>query len=93
MDGTELSATGWDGELELQRHAAGDWWYRVVYLVCFCGESTGGAAVIFDGRPVWYADDGWHVDYELKTPLLNGGGPHYIIDPVSGQITWKKYEQ
>ena len=39
------------------------------------------------------ADDGWHVDYELKTPLLNGGGPHYIIDPVSGQITWKKYEQ
>jgi hypothetical protein len=38
-------------------------------------------------------DDGWHVDYELKAPLVNGGGPHYIIDPVSARIVWKKYEQ
>ena len=23
--------------------------------------------------------DGWHVDYQLKDPGLNGGGPHYLI--------------
>ncbi|MGE0822562.1 MAG: PepSY domain-containing protein [Candidatus Binatia bacterium] len=37
--------------------------------------------------------DGWHVDYELKNPHANGGGPHYIIDPVSGKILRKKYQQ
>jgi hypothetical protein len=38
-------------------------------------------------------DDGWHVDYELKEPSLNGGGPHYIIDPLSGAIISRRYEQ
>jgi hypothetical protein len=28
--------------------------------------------------------DGWHVDYELMNQDLNGGGPHYIIDPMTG---------
>jgi hypothetical protein len=37
--------------------------------------------------------DGWHVDYELKDPTWNGGGPHYVIDPVTGQIVSKVYEQ
>jgi hypothetical protein len=37
--------------------------------------------------------DGWHVDYELKNPKLNGGGPHYLIDPLTGEILSKKYEQ
>jgi hypothetical protein len=37
--------------------------------------------------------DGWHVDYDLKDPNLNGGGPHYIIDPADGRIVWKIYEQ
>ena len=37
--------------------------------------------------------DGWHVDYDLKDPNLHGGGPHYVIDPVSGQIVTKRYEQ
>jgi hypothetical protein len=37
--------------------------------------------------------DGWHVDYELKAPALQGGGPHYVIDPVSGGILAKRYEQ
>ena len=37
--------------------------------------------------------DGWHVDYELKNPHALGGGPHYLIDPTSGTILWKKYEQ
>ena len=37
--------------------------------------------------------DGWHVDYELKDPELDGGGPHYVIDPVSGKILSKRYEQ
>ncbi len=37
--------------------------------------------------------DGWHVDYELKNPNLNGGGPHFIIDPADGRIIWKRYEQ
>lgn len=38
-------------------------------------------------------DDGWHVDYELKDPNLNGGGPHYVIDPLSGAIVSRHYEQ
>jgi hypothetical protein len=38
-------------------------------------------------------DDGWHVDYELKTPRLKGGGPHYIIDAQTGAVISKRYEQ
>jgi hypothetical protein len=37
--------------------------------------------------------DGWHVDYELADPNLNGGGPYYVIDPVTGEINSKRYEQ
>jgi hypothetical protein len=37
--------------------------------------------------------DGWHVDYQLKERQLNGGGPHYVIDPHSGVILAKRYEQ
>jgi hypothetical protein len=37
--------------------------------------------------------DGWHIDYELKDPRLNGGGPHYVIDAVTGAISSKRYEQ
>ncbi len=37
--------------------------------------------------------DGWHVDYELKDPRLKGGGPHYVIDVVTGIIVSKRYEQ
>jgi hypothetical protein len=37
--------------------------------------------------------DGWHVDYELKEPHLKGGGPHYLIDPTSGSILSRRYEQ
>jgi len=38
-------------------------------------------------------DDGWHVDYDLKSPRRNGGGPHYIIDAHTGAILSKRYEQ
>jgi hypothetical protein len=38
-------------------------------------------------------DDGWQVDYELKDPNLNGGGPHYLIDAHSGEIISKRYDQ
>jgi hypothetical protein len=38
-------------------------------------------------------EDGWHVEYELNNPRLNGGGPNYIIDPVSGEIVSKVYNQ
>ena len=37
--------------------------------------------------------DGWHIDYELVDPKLKGGGAHYVIDPVSGAIIRKRYEQ
>jgi hypothetical protein len=37
--------------------------------------------------------DGWHIDYHLKDPGLNGGGPHYVIEPFSGAILSKRYEQ
>jgi hypothetical protein len=39
------------------------------------------------------ADDGWHVDYELADPRLQGGGPHYVIDATNGRIVSKRYEQ
>ena len=37
--------------------------------------------------------DGWHIDYRLSNPRLNGGGPHYVIDAHSGNILSKRYEQ
>jgi hypothetical protein len=37
--------------------------------------------------------DGWHVDYELRNQKSQGGGAHYVIDPQSGTIRMKKYEQ
>ena len=37
--------------------------------------------------------DGWHIDYELKDPKFKGGGPHYVIDPTTGAIVGKRYEQ
>ena len=37
--------------------------------------------------------DGWHVDCELKDERARGGGPHYVIHPVSGEIVAKRYEQ
>ena len=37
--------------------------------------------------------DGWHVDYELKDPDVQGGGPHYVIDPGDGSILTRQYEQ
>src|ERR1700752_2470212 len=37
--------------------------------------------------------DGWHVDFDLKDATARGGGPHYVIDPDSGDIVTKRYEQ
>ena len=37
--------------------------------------------------------DGWHVDYELVDPELQGGGPHYVINAHDGTIIRKHYEQ
>jgi hypothetical protein len=37
--------------------------------------------------------DGWHVDYDLTDPLSAGGGPHYVIDPNTGDILSRRYEQ
>jgi len=37
--------------------------------------------------------DGWHVDYNLKDAKLKGGGSHYVIDSVSGEISRKRYDQ
>jgi hypothetical protein len=37
--------------------------------------------------------DGWHVDYDLTEPYVAGGGPHYVIDPGTGTILSKRYEQ
>ena len=38
-------------------------------------------------------DDGWHVDYELKSATLKGGGPHYVIDAQTGAVISKRYGQ
>ena len=37
--------------------------------------------------------DGWHVEYHLTKQLVAGGGPYYLIDPVTGTIVSKKYYQ
>jgi hypothetical protein len=39
------------------------------------------------------ADDGWHIDFELRNKQSNGGGPHYVIDAEAGVILSKRYEQ
>ncbi len=39
------------------------------------------------------APDGWHIDYELKDPHLKGGGPHYVIDRLTGALVSRRYEQ
>ena len=50
-----------------------------------------------DLSPYWIRvllePDGWHVDYQLRSPGVKGGGPHYVIDPISGAIVSKQYEQ
>lgn len=37
--------------------------------------------------------DEWHIDYELSDVHLKGGGPHYVIDAMTGIIVSKRYEQ
>lgn len=37
--------------------------------------------------------DGWHIDFELRDTKMHGGGPHYVIDPVTGAMLSKRYEQ
>ena len=47
-----------------------------------------GYRIIIEHQP-----DGWHIDYQLTNPNQNGGGPHYTIDPATGVIHSKRYEQ
>ena len=37
--------------------------------------------------------DNWFVDYEFKNKRMQGGGPHYVIHSVTGEILSKRYEQ
>src|SRR4051794_17673670 len=37
--------------------------------------------------------DGWHIDYDLTKPGVAGGGPHYLVDALTGAIISKRYEQ
>jgi hypothetical protein len=37
--------------------------------------------------------DGWHVEYRLTERFVAGGGPYYLIDPITGTILLKKYYQ
>lgn len=38
-------------------------------------------------------EDGWHIEYRLKSSTAVGGGPQYVIDAASGAILSKKYYQ
>jgi len=38
-------------------------------------------------------DNHWRIDYELKNPNVQGGGPHYLIDAATGVILSKRYTQ
>jgi hypothetical protein len=46
----------------------------------------------FDIRVALEAD-GWHIDYIFKDDRARGGGPHYVIDALTGGILSKRYEQ
>ena len=37
--------------------------------------------------------DGWHVEYDLVDPNMQGGGPQYVIGRDDGAILSKKYYQ
>lgn len=37
--------------------------------------------------------ENWKIDYELIDKEVNGGGPHYIISGLNGEILEKRYEQ
>jgi hypothetical protein len=37
--------------------------------------------------------DGWHIDFDLKDPDRDGGGPHYAVDAESGRIVAQRYAQ
>jgi len=38
-------------------------------------------------------DNQWRIDYEMKNCNVQGGGPHYLIDAVTGAILFKRYTQ
>ena len=40
-----------------------------------------------------FEDNHWRIDYELRNPHVQGGGPHYLIDAVTGVILSKRYAQ
>ena len=35
----------------------------------------------------------WQVDYVLRDPHAQGGGPHYVISGATGEILSRRYEQ
>ncbi len=47
-----------------------------------------GLRIVIEAKP-----DGWHIDYELTELYVHGGGPHYVIDAMTGTIVSKRYEQ
>lgn len=40
-----------------------------------------------------FEDNHWRIDYELRNPDVQGGGPHYLIDAVTGAILSRRYGQ
>ena len=48
--------------------------------------STYRIAIVFE-------DNHWRIDYEMRDPNVQGGGPHYLIDAVTGAILSKRYAQ
>jgi hypothetical protein len=38
-------------------------------------------------------DNQWRIDYEMRNPNVQGGGPHYLIDALTGAILSKRYAQ
>ena len=40
-----------------------------------------------------FEENHWRIDYELANPNVQGGGPHYLIDAVTGVVLSKRYAQ
>ncbi|PWU10184.1 MAG: hypothetical protein C5B50_25990 [Verrucomicrobia bacterium] len=40
-----------------------------------------------------FEDNHWRIDYELRNRNVQGGGPHYLIDAMTGVILSKRYAQ
>lgn len=38
-------------------------------------------------------NENWRVDFNLKEPYSVGGGPHYVLSVLTGEIIYRRFDQ